>query len=474
MNLGDLIQCSIYSIFKLIFVAFFGFIASRKSGFDEKMRSVWSKLIFTYFMPATVFYQTATAINEINELKELWILPLGCFLHEIFQFYIPWTLAKIMKLERLDARVFTFTLGFSNVMYIPLAIVESLTSETDELGLNAKTIGFSYICTYQLTFMITFFVFGYNYINLNVREVNMRNSENIELIQIKVEEGEDLKEKISDDSHSHSKSSSSSDDSSSDEEKKENNQLNEKKEQKSNEQNENEDIESYQHSSNQLENSQNTQNNQNENSENTQEYSNTPFGKFKQKCHNIKETIIKPFKTLWYKLPEIVRFSLKNLCSIPTIAAICGIIFMLLKWIRDPLLVSGDLSIVGRCISYLGSCTVFCALFLLGGSLSNGPKGGNVPFWKIAIGLFFRMILIPIGCWVVTFLLYKYGILPPNKMMYFVLQIEAFAPPALNSLVVVNVCYPSGVNTSSSILFWCYMIAIISLTVDIIVTMTTL
>ena len=147
---------------------------------------------------------------------------------------------------------------------------------------------------------------------------------------------------------------------------------------------------------------------------------------------------------------------------------------MLLKWIRDPVLVSGDLSIVGRCISYLGSCTVFCALFLLGGSLSNGPKGGNVPFWKIAIGLLFRMIIIPIGCWVVTYLLYHYGILPQNKMMYFVLQIEAFAPPALNSLVVVNVCYPSGINTSSSILFWCYMIAIVSLTVDIIVTMTTL
>ena len=84
------------------------------------------------------------------------------------------------------------------------------------------------------------------------------------------------------------------------------------------------------------------------------------------------------------------------------------------------------------------------------------------------------MIIIPVCCWVVTYLLYRYSILPQNKLMYFVLQIEAFAPPALNSLVVVNVCYPKGTDSTSSILFWCYMLAIITLTVDIVITMSTL
>ncbi|EMD47780.1 transporter, auxin efflux carrier family protein [Entamoeba histolytica HM-1:IMSS-B] len=184
--------------------------------------------------------------------------------------------------------------------------------------------------------------------------------------------------------------------------------------------------------------------------------------------------ISQPFIKIWMKLPEIIRFSIKNLFSIPTMAAILGVIFMLIKPIRDPLLVSGNWSIIGRCISYLGSCTVFCALFLLGGALSNGPRGGTISTWKIMIGIIARMVIIPTICWVATYLLYKYEILPSNKVMYFVLQIESFAPPALNSLVVVNVCYPNGTNSTSTILFWSYMLAIISLTVDIIITMTTL
>ncbi|EDR21521.1 hypothetical protein EDI_289550 [Entamoeba dispar SAW760] len=462
MEITTLIKCSIYSIIKLVFIALMGFIASRCSGFDERMRGGWSKLIFTYFMPAIVFYQTATAIDEIKELKELWILPVACLIHGILQFFIPLIIGFILRISTLDNRVFSFTLGFANVMYIPMAIVEALTNETDELGNDAKNIAFSYICTYQLTFMITFFVLGYNYINFNVRDEQKLQQKEIEMKEIKVE--------------------------------KDDNELkNENIFQENNNNNEN-----HQSQPNNIDNSMSVSNEHvhetngatisNSERRNSLDDNYSTKQKSKQRCSSFTQPFIncykllkkigyyisQPFIKIWMKLPEIIRFSIKNLFSIPTMAAILGVIFMLIKPVRDPLLVSGNWSIIGRCISYLGSCTVFCALFLLGGALSNGPRGGTISTWKIMIGIIARMVITPTICWVATYLLYKYEILPSNKVMYFVLQIESFAPPALNSLVVVNVCYPNGTNSTSTILFWSYMLAIISLTVDIIITMTTL
>ncbi|ELP87066.1 hypothetical protein EIN_299230 [Entamoeba invadens IP1] len=67
------------------------------------------------------------------------------------------------------------------------------------------------------------------------------------------------------------------------------------------------------------------------------------FKKVKRGIKKFFKTILRPFVFCWKKLPSIVRFSIKNFFSVPTMATIFGIIFMLLKWIRDPLLVSGGL-----------------------------------------------------------------------------------------------------------------------------------
>ena len=84
------------------------------------------------------------------------------------------------------------------------------------------------------------------------------------------------------------------------------------------------------------------------------------------------------------------------------------------------------------------------------------------------------MIVLPCVIFVCTYLLYHYEILPDNPLMYFVLQVETFAPPALNSLIVISVVYPEGTETSSTILFWAHVIAVFTMTIGICVAMFTL
>ncbi|ELP86459.1 hypothetical protein EIN_032100 [Entamoeba invadens IP1] len=483
MDIGTLIKVAFFALIKLVFIALMGFVAARWVGFDTTVRAGWSRLIFTFFMPAIVFYQTATAISEISELKELWILPVFCIAHMILEFFGSLLLGTLLRIPKLDNRVFTFTLGFGNVMYIPMAVIEALTTETNELGDKAKDLAFSYICTYQLSFMVGFFVLGYNYINLNVRDTALQEQQKA---QAETEMADKIKTSDEKSSKEIATTSSSSDKDSVEIvlEDQKNMTVVTHMENESNTSEEKDDHN--EKSENTIEKQHNTTVipphdnldeglNDHNSSQNGLPTKDSTVHHFIQMCsQKIKRVfliIATPFLFVWNKLPSIVRFSIKNFFSIPTMAAILGIIFMLVKWIRDPLLIRGDWSIIGRCIYYLGSSTVFCALFLLGGSLSNGPRGGNIPTWKILIGLAYRMVVFPVVAWVATYLMYRYRVLPDNKVMYFVLQLESFTPPALNSIIVVNVCYPKGTDSSSTILFWCYMLTIVTMAVNIIVTM---
>ncbi|KAL7712376.1 Auxin efflux carrier family protein [Entamoeba marina] len=424
MDIGVSIKASSYTILKIIFVVVMGFCAAKWGGFNSVVRSGFSRVIYTFFMPALCLYQTAISIDKLDDLKELWVLPAACFIHQIFQFLIAIISGYLLFLPRLERRVYVFSTSFSNVMLIPLGIVESITDETDIFGEDAGTIGMSYVCAYQLVFVITFYVIGCSYLNLNSDDPSEKDVEMIDNDQVNNEvdsnvvvaetpEPGDVQIEI--------QSTKSIN---------EHNELNE--------------PQTEQHSSEA-----------------------THLKKF-------FKTLAIPFVFVWSKLPSTVQFILKSLFSIPTMAALFGLFFMLIKPIRDPLFVEGNWSIIGRCIKYLGGPTVVCMLFGLGGNLSKGPLGSKIKTWKIFIGLLIRFVIFPVICFVGTYYLYKEEILPQNKMIYFILQIEAWGPPALNSGVVVSVCYPEGVKTSTTILFWGYLLSIFTLTVSIVATMQTL
>ena len=129
----------------------------------------------------------------------------------------------------------------------------------------------------------------------------------------------------------------------------------------------------------------------------------------------------------------------------------------------------GALSILGRCFKYLGGAAVISALFILGGNLSTGPKGGNIKWYVIFIALLVRLIIVPAICIGLNFLLWYYGIIPDDPMFFFVCCIESCTPPALNSAIVINIVYPEGNEQASSLMFWSYLSSLFTLTAFMIV-----
>ncbi|BFU25138.1 transporter, auxin efflux carrier family protein [Entamoeba histolytica HM-1:IMSS-B] len=520
MLVREIIKCACFAVIKIMCITLMGFAASKLSGFNTQVRSIFSKLIFTYFMPCVVLYQVATAIDTISELKELWILPVASIIHTSLQFFPVLIASYIIRIPKEERSLYSFVLGFANVMYIPMAVIEALTGETDELGENAKSKANQYICAYQISFMVTFFIIGYDYFSLTTREPENKGKNDSQIkepgeVAIEMEETQPVEKKDEVSKEFEVKQSTKSEEISKDIEtpkpSKEEDKNIPKEDETLTKEDENipkedetltkedENIPKEDKTLNK-EGSTNIQteemikidktSSKEEDSKVDETISNNKkdmsgesskinkmkieIDKFKKKLHKIKKTVCYPFVYVWNKLPSIVRSSIKNFFSPPTICTIIGVILMLLKWVRDPLFIRTDWSIIGRCINYMGSAAVFCALFLLGGSFEKGPFGSSIPFWKIVIGVFVRMVLFPAVSWVCTFFMWKYDILPSNKVFYFVLQMESFAPPAINGLIVVNVCYPKGVKSCSAILFWCYMFAILNIIFGVVLSMKSL
>ncbi|EDR28640.1 hypothetical protein, conserved [Entamoeba dispar SAW760] len=492
MLIREIIKCACFAVIKIMCITLMGFAASKFSGFNTQVRSIFSKVIFTYFMPCVVLYQVATAIDTISELKELWILPVASIIHTSLQFFPILVVSYIIRIPKEDRSLYSFVLGFANVMYIPMAVIEALTGETDELGENAKSKANQYICAYQISFMVTFFIIGYDYFNLTTRERENKGKTDSQIkepeeLAIEMEETQPVEKKEEACKEIEFKQPTKSEEIIKDIEtpktsKGEDTNIHKEDETLTKEENtnipkeESIKIDKTLSKEEDIKTDKTVSNNKKDISGESLKINKMKIeiDKFKKKLYNIKTKLCYPFVYVWNKFPSIVRSSIKNFFSPPTICTIIGVILMLLKWVRDPLFIRTDWSIIGRCINYMGSAAVFCALFLLGGSFEKGPFGSSIPFWKIVVGVFVRMVLFPAVSWICTFFMWKHDILPSSKVFYFVLQMESFAPPAINGLIVVNVCYPKGVKSCSAILFWCYMFAILNIIFGVVLSMKSL
>ena len=172
MNILNIIQSTFNSIFKLIFVVFAGFLATKTANFNETVRRGYSTIVFQYLVPSVIFAQTATAVDRIDKILEWWYLLVICFIINLLSFPSIWLVAKIFKIDKLTTRVFVYSIAFGNTMYIPLALVDSITSESTMFGANAKELGGAYICTYLLLSTLIYWIFGYSYIQRNQIEVD--------------------------------------------------------------------------------------------------------------------------------------------------------------------------------------------------------------------------------------------------------------------------------------------------------------
>lgn len=92
-------------------------------------------------------------------------------------------LTKLFNIEKKMARVVTFTLGFSNVVYIPLTLSMAIVNDTDLFEDKEEASGqiSSYISGWLLPFTILFWSIGKGYISKNNEEELMETRDGKEL-----------------------------------------------------------------------------------------------------------------------------------------------------------------------------------------------------------------------------------------------------------------------------------------------------
>ena len=116
MNIGTIILSTFYAIFKLFFVAFAGFLATKTADFDKPRRKGLSTIVFQYFVPCILFVQTSSSVKRITDLATWWWLPTSALVMVFLFFCTSWIIATVFRLDKLTKRLFVYVLTFPNTV----------------------------------------------------------------------------------------------------------------------------------------------------------------------------------------------------------------------------------------------------------------------------------------------------------------------------------------------------------------------
>ncbi|XP_057542208.1 protein PIN-LIKES 7-like isoform X1 [Amaranthus tricolor] len=186
------------------------------------------------------------------------------------------------------------------------------------------------------------------------------------------------------------------------------------------------------------------------------------------KTHLLKEDIQvifeKPSVPLWRKVRDIVHQIVEELMAPPTVAAVVGLVFGAVAWLKN--LVIGDgapFRVIQNCLILLGDGTIPCITLILGGNLIQGLRTARVKPRVILGILFVKYALLPsIGIGVVK-AADSLGFLPPDPLYRFVLMLQFALPPAM-SIGTMTQFFEVGTEECSVIFLWTYAFAALALT----------
>ncbi len=165
------------------------------------------------------------------------------------------------------------------------------------------------------------------------------------------------------------------------------------------------------------------------------------------------------------------EFKLKNLVPPPVIAILCGLIVGLIPPLKHQIVDSGGiLNGAYRAAAILAEATIPCALLILGGRLSNGPPKAAVNKRTIFAVILAKLIVFPILAIFYAGFLLKMHLIPASLLFVLILVVEAGSPPANNLVVMASLANRKIQDGLVSILFWCYLAAIPTLTIFITLT----
>ncbi|XP_074264317.1 protein PIN-LIKES 7-like [Silene latifolia] len=167
---------------------------------------------------------------------------------------------------------------------------------------------------------------------------------------------------------------------------------------------------------------------------------------------------------IWRKVVDVFRQILEELMAPPTVAAVFGLLFGAITWLKDLIIgESAPFHVIQDCIKLLGDGTIPCITLILGGNLTQGLKSTKVKTPVILGIIFVKYILLPvIGVGVVK-AADNLGFLPSDPLYHFVLMLQFSLPPAMN-IGTMTQLFDVGQEECSVIFLWTYAFAALALT----------
>ncbi|KAL3652331.1 Protein PIN-LIKES 7 [Castilleja foliolosa] len=152
--------------------------------------------------------------------------------------------------------------------------------------------------------------------------------------------------------------------------------------------------------------------------------------------------------------------SIISVCkSPPILAAVIGLIFGAVKWLRN--LIIGEnapLRVINSSIELLGNGTIPCITLILGGNLTQGLHKEKFNIGIVIAVICVRYIILPIVGVGVVQAVSRLVFLPDDRLFHFLLMIQFTLPGTMTQLFDVA-------QEECSVLFlWTYLVAALALT----------
>lgn len=169
-------------------------------------------------------------------------------------------------------------------------------------------------------------------------------------------------------------------------------------------------------------------------------------------------------ESFWHRLGEILAKIKEELLAPPTLAAILGLIFGAITWLRNLIIgESAPLRVIQDSVKLLGDGTIPCITLILGGNLTQGLRSSKIrPLVIIGVIIIRYMILPAIGIWTVK-VANHLGFLPADPLFSYVLMIQFALPPAMN-IGTMTELFDVAQEECSVLFLWTYLVAALALT----------
>ena len=165
------------------------------------------------------------------------------------------------------------------------------------------------------------------------------------------------------------------------------------------------------------------------------------------------------------------KFELRYFFPPPVIGIIIGITIGMIPWFKKSIcLPTGFFYPAFEAAKIIAAAAIPLAMIVLGGRFALPQHDVRVPKKIITATALIKLLLLPVIVIFYVFFLRKSGIISKDPMIALILIIEAAVPPA-NNLILMASMHKSNEYATAKVLFICYLISTISLTLFIAVAM---